>query len=629
MYPYEQRLVLFGAGNLGKKALWVLREQGIEPLAFTDNSARLWGQTIEGIPVLAPGEAARQFGRSAAFVVTAFSPACNYVPLEQQLRNFGLRTDRALRGPFLEVCRVLPAARHGRLAAPRAGRPRRRPQGLQLFYDDASRREFVAQVRWRLRHDFAALPPPSPDEQYFPDDLFALRADERFVDCGAFDGDTIRSLLKRTTDFGRIVAFEPDPVNFQRLRQCVAEMPPEVQARISLGEVAVAAARGTVRFQSDGTAGARILDEGPAEVACDSLQNLLAGLDPSFIKLDVEGAEHEALYGAQEILARGRAIWAVCVYHKQSDLWQLPLLLRSCLPRDYQLFLRKHGGEIFDTVCYAVPAERLVSVGVPRLEFRRAGVPALAGMPPTMSTWCPGGTPARRSLATARSAMVQTGSCSIASTLRKCRRAACSPATTSCSARTAAWFMPTTFPRKGPSTPTIATCPSTSGRKAAAAKTSSISRAFGPWQKSSPNALPDRGARILDVGCAIGGMLAALKDLGYENLLGVDPSPACAEAAAEVHGVEVLTGTLANLPHVDRKFDLIVLSNILEHVRDLKPALRRICDVLAPGGMLFVQVPDASRFAHRDDAALPGIQHRAHQFLLRGLPGKSAWAVGL
>ena len=97
-------------------------------------------------------------------------------------------------------------------------------------------------------------------------------------------------------------------------------------------------------------------------------------------------------------------------------------------------------------------------------------------------------------------------------------------------------------------------------------------------------------------------MLAALKKQGYADLLGVDPSPSCASTAAELHGIEVLTGTISNVPCGQRKFDLIVLSNILEHVRDLKPALLRLCKILADSGMLYAQVPDASRFAGRDDA---------------------------
>ena len=59
---------------------------------------------------------------------------------------------------------------------------------------------------------------------------------------------------------------------------------------------------------------------------------------------------------------------------------------------------------------------------------------------------------------------------------------------------------------------------------------------------------------------------------------------------------------LANLPVGESKFDLIVLSSILKHVRDLRLALSRLCDVLADSGMFCVQVPDASRFSSRNDA---------------------------
>jgi FkbM family methyltransferase len=357
--PFQGRLVLSGAGNLGRKVLRVLRANGIEPLAFTDNSAGLWGKKIEGVSVLAPADAVRQFGQSAAFVVTAFSPACDIVPIQRQLRELGcLRAVPfvALLWKYADQClpHVVVDLPHRVLLEQEAVR-----MGFDLFQDDASRREYVAQVRWRLWQDFAALPRPSAYDQYFPDDLFTMRQGEVFVDCGAFDGDTIRSLLKRSTDFGKIIALEPDPLSFQRLQQCVSELPATIHSRISLGEVAAGAAQGTIHFASDGTTGAKMLEQGGTEVACDRLENILAGLGPTYVKLDVEGAENDALRGASGILARGEAIWAVCVYHKQNDLWHLPLLLRSSVPADYQLFLRKHGGEIFDTVCYAVPAFRL------------------------------------------------------------------------------------------------------------------------------------------------------------------------------------------------------------------------------------------------------------------------------
>ena len=337
---------------------------GIEPLAFTDNAAGLWGKDVEGLKVLSPVNAARSFGETAAFVVTAFSPACDFVRFERQLRGLGcvkVAPFVALFWNYAEHClpHVLVNLPQRVLADRDAVR-----KGFELFRDEASRREYVAQVRWRLWQDFAALPRPSAYGQYFPDDLFSLTAEEVFVDGGAYDGDTIRSIIERCASFRRIIALEPDPLNFKRLQQCVEKIIPPLRERISVCEVAVAATKGTVRFEPDGSTGGKILAQGGVEVACDTLENILAGLSPSYVKLDVEGAEHDALRGAAAILARGLTLWAVCVYHKQSDLWRLPLLVHASVPDDYRFFLRKHGGEIFDTVCYAVPAKRVLGPSV-------------------------------------------------------------------------------------------------------------------------------------------------------------------------------------------------------------------------------------------------------------------------
>jgi SAM-dependent methyltransferase len=108
--------------------------------------------------------------------------------------------------------------------------------------------------------------------------------------------------------------------------------------------------------------------------------------------------------------------------------------------------------------------------------------------------------------------------------------------------------------------------------------------------------LPSPQARILDVGCATGGLLAALKDAGYPHVLGLDPSPACAEAAQRLYGVKVLTKSLFELSSVAARFDLVILTGVLEHVRDLERALGQLKEVVAPGGAVYIEVPDATAF---------------------------------
>jgi SAM-dependent methyltransferase len=114
--------------------------------------------------------------------------------------------------------------------------------------------------------------------------------------------------------------------------------------------------------------------------------------------------------------------------------------------------------------------------------------------------------------------------------------------------------------------------------------------------------LPDRQARILDIGCATGGLLHTLAQNGYQNLLGLDPSPVCARTAAELYGVSVRTGTLSDVSADIGTFDLIILGAVLEHIRNLKESLLQIRDLLSEAGMLFIEVPDATKFADSADA---------------------------
>jgi SAM-dependent methyltransferase len=114
--------------------------------------------------------------------------------------------------------------------------------------------------------------------------------------------------------------------------------------------------------------------------------------------------------------------------------------------------------------------------------------------------------------------------------------------------------------------------------------------------------LPNRSTRVLEVGCATGHLLFLLKEAGYSNVVGVDPSPACAAAAGKLYGVQVVAGTIWHLSVLEQPCDLLVLVGVLEHIRDLAEALGQVRGVLCDGGLVFIEVPDATRFASRPDA---------------------------
>lgn len=108
------------------------------------------------------------------------------------------------------------------------------------------------------------------------------------------------------------------------------------------------------------------------------------------------------------------------------------------------------------------------------------------------------------------------------------------------------------------------------------------------------NVLNDVNASILDVGCANGGMLKALKELGYEALCGIDPSPVCVENTRRL-GVEAHQGSLF-LPFKEQAYDCVILSHTLEHVQDVRGAVDWIGKRLKPGGMVYIETPDAVRY---------------------------------
>jgi FkbM family methyltransferase len=357
--PFGKSLVLFGAGNLGRKTLAGLRKLAIEPLAFADNNPKLWAQLLDGVPIMSPQQAAHRFKNSAAFVITIWCGEGwdRMRDRVRSLRDLGCEyvlTFGSLYWKYPDVFLPHYAAAPAHAVHEQAVKVL---AAYELWADEASRREYLSQIRWRLLFDFDALADPVNHPIYFPADLFALGADEVFVDCGAFDGDTILSFLQQQKcGFKKIVAFEPDPASFAKLRQKTASF--AAKDRIALYKAAIGALNGLVPFTADGTPAAAV-GVGTVEVDCIKLDDVLKDEVPTYIKIDIEGAELDAIEGAREIIKHHSPVLAVCSYHKQDHVWKIPLLIHSINP-DYRFFLRPHLIEVWDLVCYAIPIGRLI-----------------------------------------------------------------------------------------------------------------------------------------------------------------------------------------------------------------------------------------------------------------------------
>ena len=349
-------LALYGAGYLGRQVLARLRSVGVEPVAFADDTPAKQGTSIDGLQVLAPRNFAERFGPHAVFAVTVFNPAASYLRIKRQLQaQIDARVVSLLELAWKYHDIFLP---HYQFELPQniLEKARNIRRAFRVFADEESSRQFVAHLRFRLHLDFEALPSSNYGD-YFPADVVPeLGADTTFVDCGAFDGDTVRRFIEQQRGrFREIYAFEPDAENFRRLAEYVSRLGSEATDRIHLFRAAVGGRRARMRFSSSAGMASALSDAGAAEVDVIPVQQVVSAREDGvlFLKFDVEGGEAAALEGAAGLI-NARSIVAVCVYHRPDDLWELPLKLRALAPT-HNLFLRTQGEDGMDVVCYAVP----------------------------------------------------------------------------------------------------------------------------------------------------------------------------------------------------------------------------------------------------------------------------------
>ena len=334
--------VLVGAGGMGARMGNALLESGVAVVAFADANPAQQERRLLGVPVMSHEEAAERWGEQGRFVVTIWNGAHSFVDTRRRLSAIGCGCVVS----WLDVARVLQQDLLPQYAADvpeTVLRAREEILALQrVWADTLSASVYASQITWRLTGDFAVLGDAQPDH-YFPSDAVRLRREEVFVDCGAFTGDTVLEFARRMPEFGAIYAFEPDEQNFVALAAAVRTLSVSQRERIFLYKSATGVDRGVCRFASGmGAASSTVVGadgRSVSEVPCTSIDGLLEHTLPTFIKLDVEGAEAATLRGAAGTLTKGRPVLAVAAYHNPADVWELPALV-SQLTRDYLLYLQ-------------------------------------------------------------------------------------------------------------------------------------------------------------------------------------------------------------------------------------------------------------------------------------------------
>ncbi len=221
----------------------------------------------------------------------------------------------------------------------------------KLFADDQSKALLAQIVKFRQGDAGAMKNTLTPGPQYFiPEVIKALPERVRWVDAGAFDGDTLVESVKHFKT-ASVTAFEPDPANLEKLRKHVAALDLPLWV-LPLG---VSDRSGMVSFEAgQGGASSTVFGEGSMTIALAKLDDVLPTQKIDFLKIDVEGADLDVVHGAKGILERSQPVIAMAAYHAPEHLHQVPELLHQVLPK-HRILLRSHASNTFDTICYAIP----------------------------------------------------------------------------------------------------------------------------------------------------------------------------------------------------------------------------------------------------------------------------------
>ena len=359
---------IFGAGANGRLFLQGMRESGMEIDAFIDQQAQ--ADQLDGVPLLRP-EAIEEKEEwqlfCAIFPHSLAKPSYDrHLHTEARVEQLGFSNVVG----FAETLIQFPAIIQGYFerhylwmhADPEEMLNSAAIERLSTLLSDQQSVQLLEQwVAWRATQSMQYYIHPDGQCEYFPEDIPRLFSQQplRFIDCGAYTGDTVEDLYALWRgEIESVTCFEPDLDNVQQLQQTLAQLQRTAdQGCFYLYPCGVSSQTEILSFSSgQGSSSTMVMGEesdmNRIEVPVVSLDQTVGLSAPNYIKMDVEGAELKALQGAKEMIASPHApALAICLYHKPEDLWEIPLYLHQLQP-NYKMYLRCHDHLGLSTVLY-------------------------------------------------------------------------------------------------------------------------------------------------------------------------------------------------------------------------------------------------------------------------------------
>lgn len=335
----EWPVYILGTNETGRELARVLRSAGIEPEAFINDYEAV--AHFSSRPVIKMAEI------SGNGMVVSCSTAVSPVTALRRLKAAGV--ERVL--DYFTLCLL----GDGRFPPPKfcaenisdVESNRSKYEWLEsVLVDETSKSTLQRLIDFRYNFDLSAMTDFQVRlaSEYF-EPFIPMEKDAAFVDGGGFDGRTTESFIEKCPGYRRVDYVEPDPLLMLASMTHLGRF-----ERINYHETALSDSDGEANFWQTGTGSGAIAARGNLRVRTRRLDDLLPEA-PTFVKLDIEGAELSALAGATRIISRDHPALAICVYHRQSDFWRVPEAVLSLYSK-YKVFLRHYTEGVEETVMY-------------------------------------------------------------------------------------------------------------------------------------------------------------------------------------------------------------------------------------------------------------------------------------
>lgn len=333
-------VVLYGMGDGADKILDRFAQLGIAAAGVFASDEFVRGHSFRGFRVQKLSEVVEQFGEDIVIVIAFASQRPEVL---DKMYALDARFDvvapdvPVVPGPVFDEAFV--RAHQGQME-----------QAYALLADEQSRRVFLDTVRFKLSGKLSYLRASETDKDEIFRTVLKPGAEEHFADLGAYNGDTIRELLSYTGGaFASITALEPDRRNFRKLTAWAEQ---NLSGPVTLEQAGAWQEDTVLRFADKAGRQSRVAAEG-RETRMRALDSVLDGRPCTYLKMDVEGAEREAIRGAAQTIRQYRPKLNIAAYHRSADFFELPLILHVLCP-DYRLYLRHHPYvPAWDTNLYA------------------------------------------------------------------------------------------------------------------------------------------------------------------------------------------------------------------------------------------------------------------------------------